>query len=378
MSTSLGILSTPDRHTAGEERLPCLDALRGAMALAVACYHFAVWTHVFKPGGAAASSVAALGIYSVQGFFVISGLCFFHAYQSAQFDAPTMRAFYLKRFFRIAPLFYLVLAVDLVLGQAIWPQRTAGRLIENLTLSFGLFHPNHSMVLGGWSIGIECLFYAAFPALLWLSRRRPAFLLACALLGVLACVSDARVAASPEPARFNAYVQLSNHAFLFALGGVIATLRSTLPARLSVGAALLGIALGIVVLSRQLPPVYDHFALMHGSARIVGVAACVTLVCVCAFASANVQRWFWPFRALGELSYAVYLLHPLAWLMVRGAALPPALTFGLGLALTLALSALVHVALERPLLGLGRRLAHSSRARRDDAAPGTTSVISSG
>jgi exopolysaccharide production protein ExoZ len=374
MSTSLGILSPPAGHATAEERLPCLDALRGAMALAVACYHFAVWTHVFKPGGAAASAVAALGIYSVQGFFIISGLCFFHAYRSSQFDAHTTRAFYIKRFFRIAPLFYLVLAVDLLLGQAIWPQRSAGRLIENVTLSFGLFHPNHSMVLGGWSIGIECLFYAAFPALLWLSRRRLAFVLTCALLIGLAVVSDANVAASPELARFNAYVQIINHAFLFALGGLIAALRAVLPTRISISAALLAGALGVLAVVRQLPPVYDHFALMHGNARVLGVGACVTLVCICAFATADQQRWFWPFRVLGELSYAVYLLHPLAWLAVRGAALPPSLGFALGVAVTLGLAALVHVVLERPLLALGRQLAQ--RVRRADS-PSATAVVSS-
>lgn len=367
-----------------EARLPCLDALRGGMALAVACYHFAVWTHVFKPGGRAASTVAAFGIYSVQGFFVISGLCFFYAYRNARFDAAMTRSFYLKRFFRIAPLFYFVLALDLSLGQAIWPHRTAGRLLENLTLSFGLFHPNHSMVLGGWSIGIECLFYAAFPALLWLSRRRFGLALACALSLGLAWALDARISASPEAARFNAYVQVFNHAFLFLLGGLVAALR-TLEGRVRIRAALalLGVALGLHAVSRELPSIYDHFDLMHGSARLMGVALCLVLVAVCAFANDTQRAWFWPLRALGELSYAVYLLHPIAWLAVRTLNLPPErapLSFALGLTLTLCLAALVHLTLERPLLALGRKLAgrgahaHDARVSAATRAAAPTSV----
>ena len=65
-----------------------LDGLRGLLALAVAVYHFSGWTHVFGSGTAASSIVAALGIYAVEGFFIISGFCFFHLYGEKGVNAP--------------------------------------------------------------------------------------------------------------------------------------------------------------------------------------------------------------------------------------------------------------------------------------------------
>jgi exopolysaccharide production protein ExoZ len=376
------------RHAAAvreAERLPCVDALRGVMALCVAAYHFASFTHAFKPGSPQASAIALLGIYSVQGFFIISGLCFFHGYGplargSSRFDGPLAQGsarldrarsftsleakrFYVRRFFRIAPLYYAVLLLNLCLGQAVWPRFSWGRIAENVTLSFGLFHPNHAMVLGGWSIGIECVFYLAFPLLLWLCQRRGGLLLTLLVLSALPFLLEESLRSAPEAARFHAYVRVPNHAFLFLLGALCAEwlpLLSALTRERLTGLVLLLVMflLGAAV-GDLLPPIYDHFALMYGAARLAGVSLCFVLVLLCALGRIRRPRLFAPFRLLGELSYAVYLLHPFAWklLVALGlSAAAPGSVFCAGLALSLLLAALAHVTLERPLLALGKRL----------------------
>jgi peptidoglycan/LPS O-acetylase OafA/YrhL len=349
-------------------RLAALDALRGVMALAVAFYHLGTWTHIFKLGTRSNTAVASLGLYSVQGFFVISGFCFFHLYRDVRFDLAQARAFFVRRFFRIAPLYYAVLALDLALGQAIEPV-TARRLLENLTLSFGLFHPNHSLLLGGWSIGVECVFYLAFPLLIWLTRWRGAL----PLIALLSCLVAWRITLQipelPELQKFNGYARVPNHACLFLLGGVIADLRARTQLRLRGLHVVLGLSVVVAVLLGARPVVYDHFELVTGWDRVAGVALCVAAVLACSLHRG--QARFAPGAVLGDLSYAVYLLHPLAWLLTTqllAVSQHPALAFGLALAFTLSLAAVAHHALERPLLRMGRRIAERETAQDQSAA----------
>ncbi|HKO94411.1 MAG TPA: acyltransferase [Polyangiaceae bacterium] len=347
------------------ERLDALDALRGLMALAVAVYHHAVWTHVFPAGSRLSNSVTVLGIHSVEGFFILSGFCFFHLYRGRSFTRGELRSFHVKRFFRIAPLYYLAFALTCALDQSPGPLGAA-RLAENLTLSFGLFHPNHSGVMGGWSIGVEYVFYLAFPLLLWIARLRGGMLLMLLGLGALALFYNyVRVPATAEAARFNAYVLVPNHALLFVVGGALAALRARISLRLTGVRVLLGTLLIAAGFQLWLTPFYDHFDMMMGHARVVCLAACSAVVLLCGLSRSGVGRALRPLVGLGELSYAVYLLHPLAWSLIQRAGWlegRPVALFVLGLTTTLALAALVHGLFERPLLRLGRRYAEGPTA----------------
>ena len=342
-------------------RLDVLDALRGLMALAVAIYHLDVWTEALS--GRAHTCAVIAGIYSVQGFFIISGFCFFMLYGRTRFGWPELKRFHTRRFLRIAPLLYAAIALSYLTGTLSDPRAGLLRLAENMTLSFALFHPNHALVLGGWSIGIEYLFYAVFPLLALLTRRRVALyaLLFLALAWALR-VTFVAIEAAPQRAQFNVYVSVSNHAFLFLVGGVIADLRERTSFRCSLGSATaLALGLGWLALRAQ-PEVQDHIAVMIGWARVKYLAVCTALVLVGALCRPT--RWGVPrpLRWLGDVSYSVYLMHPFAWLIVSHASsallpnLSPALRLTCGLALTLVLAACSERLVERPAIALGRRL----------------------
>src|SRR5208283_3104835 len=134
--------------------------------------------------------------------------------------------FYRKRFVRIAPLYYLAVALNLALGLAAGPQPSLRMLAENATLTFALFHPNHAMVVGGWAIGIECVFYLAFPLLAWAAVRfKPFLALAAGVLFLLSLpytLEAVPAASMAGDMKFHTYVQIANHAFLFFLGGLVA------------------------------------------------------------------------------------------------------------------------------------------------------------
>jgi peptidoglycan/LPS O-acetylase OafA/YrhL len=339
--------------------VPSLDVLRGLMALSVAVYHMSVWTPVFKAGEPVSNAVAVLGVYSVQGFFIISGFCFFHLYGARDLFGRELLAFHVKRFFRIAPLYYLALGLNFALHQHFGPMFTWPRFLGNLTLTFGLSHPNYAMVLGGWSIGLEYVFYLAFPLLLLLSRE--AFLRYAVTLSFLVAAypyTFGKVAAAPASDTFHTYVQIPNHAFLFMLGAVLVHLRSLTRRRLPAWTLLFVSCAALWALCHQ-DSVYDHVDIMVGMARVRYVLGCFLIVLAFAFTELKDGLWLGLPALLGKLSYSVYLLHPFAWLIARVLApsASPAQAVALGLLLTLLLAALVYYAIEEPLLGLGQRLA---------------------
>jgi len=340
------------------ERLWALDALRGLMALAVALYHFGVWTQAFT--GAARDASIIAGVYSVEGFFILSGLCFFKLYGQSRFDGPSLRGFYLRRFLRIAPLFYTTIALSYLTHTPVDPGAGWSRFAENLTLSFALFHPNHALVLGGWSIGLECVFYALFPVLAWVARRR-VWLYSLALFAFAWAVpyNFGKVASAAPSQQFHVYVQLANHAFLFLVGGVIADARARSALRLSLGSALTAtLALGLVALWLQ-PEIHEHVEVMAGAARLEYLLLCA--LCVSAWALVRGARstlsrglgW------LGDVSYSLYLMHPFAWLVVRRL-LPvqaaPGLQLMAAVVAVLAISACTQRLIEAPAVALGRRI----------------------
>jgi exopolysaccharide production protein ExoZ len=344
-----------------KDRVESLDMLRGLMALAVAFYHFTIWYPVFQPGRFMAYTAAKAGHYGVEGFFIISGFCFFHIYGPDSFRGRGLGDFHIKRFLRIAPLYYLAVALNVLLGLAVGPPATARMLLENATLTFGLFHPNHSLVLGGWSIGIEYVFYLVFPLLAWAAARYRPFLALAAFATVLLSIPYTLYlvpgAAMAGDQKFHTYVQLGNHAFLFFLGGLVAQARARIPWRFTATAfVILAGGLGLVF-SRYLRNFYDHFVVMEGPPRYAFAFLCLGMVALFAFRefpASNLKR---AGLFLGEISYSVYLIHPFAQeILLRLPFLPPVAGFTLGLALTLGLATLTHRWIERPAMDLGKRL----------------------
>jgi peptidoglycan/LPS O-acetylase OafA/YrhL len=331
------------------------------MALGVAFYHFTIWYPVFEPGRFVAYTAAKIGHYGVEGFFIISGFCFFHLYRDAPPRGAGLWRFHLKRFLRIAPLYYLAAGFSLALGLGAGPAPSPRILLENATLTFGLFHPNHSLVLGGWSIGVEYVFYLAFPVLAWAAGRWRPFLALASVAALLASLPYTLewVPAAPMAgdAKFHTYVQVANHAFLFFLGGLVAQVRGRVAARLPRWAFLALGALLVLAFSRYLRNFYDHFTVLAGPPRYVFAGLCLGIVALFTFRDFPDSPWKRAGVFLGDVSYSVYLLHPFAHELLErilpGAG--PAAGFSLGLGLTLGLAALSYRWIERPAMAWARR-----------------------
>ena len=333
------------------------------MAFAVVIYHFANWYPVFPAGQFAAYTTKKIGTYGVEGFFIISGFCFFYLYGAEVCTGRGLLNFHLKRFFRIAPLYYVAVAANLLFNFSAGPQHSLRMILENGTFTFGLIHPNHALVTGGWSIGVEYVFYFAFPVLAWAASRWKPFL-AVGTLALLALSLPYSFWYVPEAPwaldlKFHTYVQVANHAFLFLAGGLIAQARLAWKGRVKTPFfLLLGVAL-LLAFTLKYRNFYDDFDVMTGWPRYYFLALCFGAVALFAFYDVPDSPLKTAGKFLGEVSYSVYVLHPLVQegiLHTLPREVSPWWGFSLGLALTLALSAVTYRYLEKPMMGLGRRL----------------------
>lgn len=220
------VSSTPDIP-----QYPYIDALRGYAILGVLLVHTA---QAVTPSSPLLQRLTSGGLYGVQLFYVVSAitLCLSWQVRSSQENAP-VRNFLLRRWFRIAPMFYLAVALYLFL-YGFSPRPWAPNGLEwwfiPLTLLFlHGFHPETmtSVVPGGWSIAVEMSFYLLLPVLL---RRLTstssylAFLLACIAASALSSLAFAHLWSDTYPAHqqylvssfvyYNFFSQLP----IFALG----------------------------------------------------------------------------------------------------------------------------------------------------------------
>jgi peptidoglycan/LPS O-acetylase OafA/YrhL len=341
---------TADRSPA---RFTTLDALRGLLALGVAVYHLSVWFGLTPAGSLANMALAKAGNYSVSAFFVLTGFLLARTAPWAGIARRGVGAWALKRLVRLAPLFWLAVLVGLLFRMGMGPEPKARFIVENFTLTFGLFHPNHALVTGGWYVGVAVLAYVAWPAVAWLMAKGGDWVLVPITLGLLLWSFGPTlggVMAEVGDHRFHAYVMPANQLFLVGLGALAGWIHRRTERRLGHPAFLLGSGIALWVLFRPFPWFGDHLVALTGPLRYRYVACVVALVVLAAFHRGVQTRpepsghpgWMRPFILLGSWSYGIYLAHPFLQRLVA-----PHLGGWTGLGLALVGAVLVAAAAER-------------------------------
>ena len=168
------------------KKYPYIDALRGIAVLAVLVNH--VWQTGAHEASSLVKSVGAQGARGVQLFYVMSALTLYLSMNSrTKAEKNPVTNFFIRRFFRIAPLFYIGIIYYLwqdgfgpryFLGDA--QGVTIGNIISTFTFTNGV-HPYwiNSIVPGGWSIAVEMTFYLTLPLIFKMIKTiRAAFIFA--------------------------------------------------------------------------------------------------------------------------------------------------------------------------------------------------------
>jgi peptidoglycan/LPS O-acetylase OafA/YrhL len=329
------------------------DLLRGVGALMVAFYHLSYWLGL--------TELPALGTYGVYLFFVLSGASLAYVYPAERLRGigDTLR-FLATRWLRLAPLYLLLCVVFIVMlslhnGQ--WVNRIPLRLALNASFAFGLQDPAvWALLIGGWTLGIEFVYYLFFPLLARVLRHRWASLLLLAALVALQWWWIYRTVGSAGwSAGVIAYHQVPAFAAYFFGGCMLGHWqRRAAPAAPEwqgwlVAAAWVGLLLALM-------PAAPGQELLGARGAVL-----FTSVFVAVYLSGRVRlqgrtavlaEWF------GDITFGLYLLHPillfsLLWFVAPGLAewpLPARCLLLLAvMAVAATLAALSERRLERPL-----------------------------
>lgn len=292
------------------QRVLGFDLLRGICSVGVAFYHVLFYLDLAK--------LYSIGQYGVYIFFVLSGASIYIAYAERIRAGYDLRKFIAQRFFRLAPLFALVILVAPYIREATFELYKLDYLktaILNISFAFGLGNPGQlSLVTGAWSLGIEFVFYLIFPVIL--AFVSGGVLSNIVLLAAVACsqalfVHSQITGAGMLVERWVTYTQFLAFAAYFVAGCVIG--RVVLTSKLNTQSirwqvSLWGVFLLLsasITFSSQ--PVQD-LSLMGGLGFALPVMS-IALVLVAGFLHLPRKLKFIGV-ALGNMSYGLYLLHP--------------------------------------------------------------------
>ena len=349
-----------------KRRNESLDLLRAiAISMVVAVHTAQAPEAILKGTKVFASSYGGMG---VQLFFIVSAFTMMLTFGSSA-DLRHTLAFYVRRIFRIAPMFWtaaIVYGAWHGFSPRYWAPEGIGWADVWLTVSFlHWLSPNafNSVVPGGWSIAIEVLFYALFPIFLYLFRSGKQSFVYAAIL-VIHLVGPIAVRAifhehlsktiAPEHMyQVNAFFQASlpNQIICFGFGFVLYQL--LMEKKLPLAGWLF-----VAVTTLYSPFGLQVFCLFLFSFFVMSVGLRSNL---CSLA--------------GGLSYSVYLIH---FGMISGAEhiqksmnwyLPFELLFIVIMALSLAVAKFITKPLiEDPFIGIGRIVARRVKSGQTQTA----------
>jgi exopolysaccharide production protein ExoZ len=321
----------------GRTKLQEIQILRAVAALAVVVVHVGIELRYW---GKATIGWTDVGSAGVDLFFVISGFIMIYIAWDRFGTRGAPLDFFTRRLIRIVPLYWLVTT-----GYVLINTYPASRIITSY-----LFVPdltanaaNLPVILQGWTLNFEMLFYAVLAVALFLPR-----------LAAMGCVSALMVAIVLLGLPFYG----STIILEFVLGMWIGfayrrKLRVPAPAR------LMAIVVGAVAIGATIfLPAQDRFvSLGIPAALIVAGATLGTPI--------NDSRLVRALVLLGDASYALYLTHPL---MTRLSATimrdviglnsfgQHALYFVVAFAFAIGLALLIYIFVERPITTTLQRL----------------------
>jgi peptidoglycan/LPS O-acetylase OafA/YrhL len=286
--------------------------LRGVAALAVLLFHLSRLTGIHVP----------VGFYFIEQefgagphlFFVLSAFSLMYSTEHTMYRPNWTKEYLIKRFFRIAPLFYTMLFLMLIWNFSHFPSITI--ILLNVFFVFGFFlDPETGLVWAGWTVGVEMIFYVLLPILLMTIRTKTEsliFLSTTVLISYFSGIELHNLYLNTTPLPkwdWSGFAFLPN-LFFFAVGIYAYRLEQF---RKSNGRALHFLIPLLAILAVGL-----HSQSIFGSMGVLIQAAGFGALCVWQSAKPNI--WFANkfYEYLGERSFSIYLLHPLVIILSKG------------------------------------------------------------
>jgi len=148
-------------------RFAYIDTLRGLAALYVLFFHLALIPNPDLGVPYWAKQIVLTGGTGVTLFFVVSAFTLCYSMQTRSNSPNPIYEFYVRRIFRILPLFYIWIVISLIRDGYMYGKEHS--LAEVLLSTFFVFNlipgKETGFVLASWTLGVEMLFYLIFPLL---------------------------------------------------------------------------------------------------------------------------------------------------------------------------------------------------------------------
>ena len=376
MGQLTGVLgSAPMRAAPAQRRFyqPELDGLRFYAFLGVFVCHTLPFDgtlyrrfHLPIPwlwGAIAKSGAAGVDLFFALSAFLITSLLL---REREETGGISLRRFYLRRILRIWPLYFLLIAVGVVLAHTMTQQSLPWYYVAGYLLFVGnwvhaVFGRPESVCSPLWTVSIEEQFYLIWPLLMKMLGRR-GMIVAAIVTFLLATVCRLGFMLAGSSGGFLYYGSVCRCDSL-ALGILLALFSDRLP-RLTRGARSLLLAGGLLAwvassawLNEQPGPVDIRMVL----GRLIVSLAAGAILYACLHSHSKLVRGAWVVE-LGKISYGLYLLHLTGILIMLRLLHPvwgwPLLTTkGLGFVMTVVLALVSYRWIESPFLRLKDKFA---------------------
>ncbi len=367
------------KAVAPSAKVTSLEGLRGLLAFAVVVHHACAWYFYLQTGDWTTGRSVVFGrlaSFGVLQFFYLSGYLFWSRLMRR--GGIPLGPFYLSRFIRIGPVYYVCTAIAILIGLAqtgfglhVQPAVLARSLGSWLLFCMGgvasVNGADTSRIIAGvtWTLALEWGFYLLLPFLVWFSRSARRLVPMALVFGTVWLASKALLHL------FGRFPHVAPG--IFTLGGVaklmligfgggilIATFQQKLKIvkRLSPGAAS-SILLILYLAYLFVPGIRSigQILLLCGFAMVVQGTDLFGLI-----TSRGV-------RLLGIVSYPIYVVHGIVYYLaakVRGgmhavplrAYLPETL---LCMIIIVLVATALHFAVERPTMLISERIARGER-----------------
>lgn len=330
------------------------NALDGLRAI---CIIFTIFNHIpFVPS-------YIDGAFGVDIFFALSGwlITWLLLRDTSGNKRFNLKHFYIRRFFRIVPLYaftiLLYFIASALLAQIGQPEKqhdffAAFPYLISFNSEFRPLEAGDSF-LHAWTLGIEEKFYIIWPCILFFFAKKPiwAFVISAFIIGCLLAVSNG------ESFFVRGY-------FGLAFGAVLAIIVKTKPHLINIikHTQTAPIVVGLMILTYIGSLLYPITSVWNLAMSFLG-AGLVANLWFNDTSKISRALSFTPLAWAGKLTFAIYLTHVLVLNVVEmgieklGIQNSTMLEFTLVYALSIALAYVLHIAIEKPLIETGRKIA---------------------